>query len=245
MISEVNIVLVRTEYSSNAGASARAMGNMGGEKLIFVNPQCDLENERAKQAAAGAQKQFSNRIVYADWGAFYAKEHEGYRIALSRRGGRKRTVKPLDVTLKSIKRSRKKLANKIYLFFGPEADGLEAEDLSFVHECCHLPVYGEFASYNLAQAVLLGMFITRQTFPLSNLPPQTTADCPPPAQPIYFPDEAIKDWLNAMGFNLSARRASAYLTLKRLLLQKMPTQHELQVLEAIIQQNIRKLRKKD
>ena len=45
-----------------------------------------------------------------------------------------------------------------------------------------------------------------------------------------------------MGFNIQARRASAYLTLRRLLLFNRPTQHETQVLEAILQQNLRRLK---
>jgi tRNA C32,U32 (ribose-2'-O)-methylase TrmJ len=48
-----------------------------------------------------------------------------------------------------------------------------------------------------------------------------------------------------MGFDIKARKASAYLTLKRLFLQKFPTQHEMQVLDAILQQNIRKLKDKN
>ena len=41
---------------------------------------------------------------------------------------------------------------------------------------------------------------------------------------------------------MRARRASAYLTLRRLFLQNLPTRHEIQVLEAVLQQNIRKLK---
>jgi hypothetical protein len=44
-----------------------------------------------------------------------------------------------------------------------------------------------------------------------------------------------------MGFNIGARRASAYLTLKRLFLQNLPSKHEMHVLDAVLQQNIRKL----
>ncbi|NJL25192.1 MAG: TrmH family RNA methyltransferase, partial [Calothrix sp. SM1_5_4] len=38
------------------------------------------------------------------------------------------------------------------------------------------------------------------------------------------------------------RRSSAYLTLRKLFLQNLPTRHEIQVLEAVLQQNIRKLK---
>jgi tRNA/rRNA methyltransferase len=245
MIRSIDVVLVRSEYPSNIGASARAMANLGANRLILVDPQCEI-NSKGKQSAAGAQRHLEERITYKSWDEFYQNEAEGIRIALTRRGGKKRRVGPLEKTLKTIARKKKKPGNrnKIYLLFGPEADGLNAEDMGFAHESCHLPVFGDFASFNLAQAVLLTLYITRQVFPVKKLPAQTTAEADEAAQPFYFPDASIKDWLTAMGFDVTARKASAYLTLKKLFLQKYPTKHEMQVLDAVLQQNIRKLREK-
>lgn len=240
MIDQIDVILVRTEYSSNLGASARAMANLGAERLILIDPRCEV-NSKARQAAAGAQRRLQDHVKYSDWKEFYSQESEGIRLALTRRGGKKRRVLPLDQALRMIKR-RKSKSRKLYLIFGPEADGLEADDLGYVHESCHLPVHGDFGSYNLAQAVLLSLFITRQVFPARHMPLQTTSQAEPPAQPFYFPDASIREWLEAMGFDVQARRSSAYLTLKKLFLQKFPTQHEMQVLDAVLQQNIRKLR---
>lgn len=241
MNTEIDIALVRTEYPSNIGASARAMANLGGNRLILIDPKCKITH-KAKQAAAGAQAQLRKRVTYPDWQSFYENEPEGIRIALTRRGGKKRRVNPLESSLKEARRKRKKIS-KIYLIFGPEADGLDVDDVAFAHQCCHLPVSGEFGSLNLAQAVLLALYITRQVFPPKALPRQTTADMDAVAQEFYFPDDSIREWLTAMGFDVSARKSSAYLTLKKLFLQKFPTKHEMQVLDAILQQNIRKLRK--
>jgi TrmH family RNA methyltransferase len=241
MITKIDVVLARTEYPSNIGASARAMANMGGDRLILVDPRCKVTT-RARQAAAGAQKPLKSRVVHKTWQDFYEHEPEGFRLALTRRAGRKRRVIPLEEALKAIKRSRKNKSNRLYLIFGPEADGLDSSDLTYVHECVNLPVFGEFASYNLAQAVLIAMFITRQTFPPQEMPAQTTGKEDEVVQPFYFPDASIREWLTAMGFDIQARKSSAYLTLKRLFLQKLPTRHEMQVLEAILQQNIRKLK---
>lgn len=241
MISKIDVVLVRTEYPSNIGATARAMANLGADRLILVDPQCEI-NSKAKQSAAGAQRALENRIVHKTWQDFYDKEPEGFRLGLTRRGGRKRRVISLESACRAIKRSKNRDSGRLYLIFGPEADGLNADDLSFVHDCVHLPVFGEFASYNLAQAVLLALFIARQTFPVVEMPRQTTSDYDEAVQPFYFPDASIREWLTAMGFDVRARKASAYLTLKKLFLQKLPTQHEMQVLDAILQQNIRKLK---
>lgn len=232
----LHVVLVRSEYAKNVGACARAMANMGAERLILIDPRCELDIE-ARQGAAGAQRVLADAIIYPDWKAFFAAEGDGLRIGLTRRGGKKRKVDPLEDWVQT-----PVTTENLYLIFGPEADGLDAEDLAFVNHACHLPVFGEFASYNLAQAVLLTLYILRQKFPPDALLNQTTGQARPAVQPFYFPDELIKRWLEAMGFDVEARRASAYLTLRRLFLQNEPTRHEIQVLEAILQQNIRKLK---
>lgn len=246
MISSLKVVLVRTEYSSNIGAAARALANMGGDQLILIDPKTDI-NSKAKQNAAGAQQALHSAIIYSSWEEFFAKEGNGIRIALTRRGGKKRKVYPIEEGLGQIaeelsKPSDNHTSQGIYLFFGPEADGLSLEDVSFMNYCCHLPVYGEFGSLNLAQAVLLALFITRQRFPPPTKVKQITGEDPQPVMPFYFPDQLIRDWLTEMGFDISARKSSAYITLKRLFLVQRPTEHEIQVIQAILEQNLRKLK---
>lgn len=242
----INAVLVRTEHSSNIGAAARAAANMGATRLILVDPRCEVNSE-AKALAAGAQDTLKTVSVYASWEKFYAVEGEGLRIAMSRREGKARKVTPLADELMAIaaKKIRGELPPQLYLVFGPEKDGLDADDLGFANHICHLPVYGDFASLNLAQAVLLTLFMVRQHFPpVAGMPKQTTGDFEEPFQPLYFPDDLIRDWLTAMGFDIQARKSSAYLTLRRLFMMQQPTKHEYQVLEAILQQNVRKLRER-
>lgn len=233
---ELNAVLVRTEYSSNIGASARALANMGGDRLILIDPRCDVLDEPSKQGAAGAQEALRQATVYASWSEFFKNEGEGLRIGMTRRTGRNRKVFPLDQKLREISAPE----GHVYLIFGPEADGLDQEDLAYTNFACHLPAQGEFASLNLAQAVLLSMYIAHPFFKTPK--PGLEVAKNEAVQPFYFPDDLIKEWLEAMGFDVEARKASAYITLRRLFLQNLPTKHELQVLEAILQQNIRKLK---
>lgn len=236
---KIHVVLVRTEYSGNLGAATRAMANMGADRLILIDPRCAV-NTQAKEMAAGAQDRLTRATVYPTWDEFYQSEDEGLRLALTRRGGRNRKVFALEEKLTEV--AATSLPETLYLIFGPEADGLDKDDLGFVNFAVHLPVYGEFASLNLSQAVLLALFVTRQTFKPEILPAQVKGLQVPAARPFYFPDQLLKNWLTAMGFDIQARKASAYLTLKKLFLQNLPTQHEIQVLESILQQNVRKLK---
>jgi tRNA/rRNA methyltransferase len=233
---KIHVVLVRTEYSGNLGATARAMANMGAERLILIDPRCEV-NSQARKMAAGAQDTLRDLKVYPAWSDFYAHEGDGIRLALTRRAGRKRKIFSLEEKLGEFTERPEHL----YLIFGPEADGLDSDDLTHVNFAVHLPVFGDFASLNLAQAVLLALFVTRKSFGPETLPPQVKGFIEPSAQKLYFPDLLIKKWLVAMGFDVQARRASAYLTLRRLFLQNLPTRHEIHVLESVLQQNIRKL----
>jgi tRNA/rRNA methyltransferase len=239
-VMNLHVVLVRTEYSSNIGATARAMANMGADRLILIDPKCPLD-DRAKEMAAGAQDQLTRAQTYSSWNDFFASEGEGLRLGLTRRGGHQRKVFPLKAKLAELQ-TASRIAENVYLFFGPEADGLNSEDLAYMNFTVHLPIYGEFGSLNLAQAALLTLFIVRESLPNSDRPTQVKGTTPESVQPLYFPDRLIKEWLTAMGFNVQARRASAYLTLRKLFLQNLPTRHEIQVLEAVLQQNIRKLK---
>ncbi len=247
---KLNVVLVRTEYPSNVGASMRASLNMGGDRLILIDPRCELDS-KARQMAAGAASRLADVVRYDSWKDFYDTEGEGLRIAMTRRGGRQRKVGTLAEVLQEYKINAgangsapdTAAAKNIYLIFGPEADGLDSEDLAYANYACHLPVHGDFASLNLAQAVLLAAFIVRQYFPAQDVT-QFTGVAEPVVAPFYFPEDLIKRWLTAIGFDIDARRASAFLTLRRLFMMNQPTRHEYQVLEAILQQNVRKLTEK-
>lgn len=235
---KIHSVLVRTENPRNIGAAARAVANMGGDRLILIDPRCEWDVNNPEVWSV-ARDHIGSIIHYASWSEFYKSEGEGLRIALTRRGGGNRKVTPFKEELSVLNVSD--YAN-LYLIFGPEADGLDSDDLAFVNFSCHLPVYGAFGSLNLAQAVMLALYLAREKFPPATLPTQTTDANEPAVKPLYFPDALIKEWLTAMGFDIRARRSSAYLTLRRLFLQNLPTKHEIQVLESILQQNIRKLR---
>jgi TrmH family RNA methyltransferase len=224
----LSVVLVRTEQPGNIGAAVRALANMGGGRLILIDPRCEVD-AAAYALAAGSKNLLDHAITYPSWDAFYAREGRGLRIALTRRAGRSRKVFPLKEKLSP-------RAEHVYLIFGPEADGLSADDMAYVNYSCYLPTHGEHASLNLAQAVLLACYLAREGEPSPG-----PDDAAPAVAPFYFPDALIKQWLGAMGFDVNARKRSAYLTLRRLFLQNQPTDHEVRVLESILNQNIRKL----
>lgn len=246
---QFHVVLVRTLYTSNIGASSRAMTNMGAHRLILVDPKCEIDYS-TQQAAASGQRPLQNRVVYSSWKEFYQNESGGLRIALTARDGRGRDVYDLKSTLEKLIREHdffteaQKEVLPIYLFFGPEDCGLSADDISDCHYCCSIPTFGENWSLNLAQAVLLALFISRDVLggkktildgQIRNTGKHLRLD---------FADETLKTWIQTLGFDLSKRKINAYTVLKRMMLHNVPTQKEARIFEAVVQQTIRKLKEK-
>ncbi len=272
----INIVLVKTIYDSNIGASSRAMSNMGGHRLILINPQCEI-TLKGHQAAAGGQRALENRIVYKSWNDFFENETQGIRISFTAKDGKNRLVQDFASSLKMIRQQRSESQNQelllkselesrskqtapetsltehepqdkieplqIYLIFGPEDWGLSSEDIENTHYSCSIPIYGEHTSLNLAQAVLLALFILRSEWGGT----RTQFEGHTSSQFVRkenkpFPDEALKTWITEMGFDLRDRKMNAYSVLKRMILHSIPNEKELRILDIVLHQGIRKLR---
>ena len=145
---EVRIVLVRTIYERNIGATSRAMSNMGFDKLILVDPKCELTYE-AQQAAATGQTGLQNRTTYASWDEFFAKEPESIKVCFTARDGKGRQVRDIDEVLGDIKDRSPQFQHEsdepftVHLIFGPEDWGLSGEDLEHANFCACLPTWGE------------------------------------------------------------------------------------------------------
>ena len=234
------VVLHHTIYPRNIGMCARAMANMGLERLVLIGPQCEL-TEEAKQGAAHAQAILRNAKIYPTYADFLATEGEGFRIAMSGREGRLMRPESLDETMAKVARDPEHPAHDpslpVYLHFGPENDGLSNEEMELCHHVCYLPTYGEITSLNVSHAVLLAVYIVRTA--LKESPAE------PVYAPAYYPTKSIKSWLEALGFDLSARRVNIEKTLNRIFLSRCPTPDELRLFDTVLQQTVRKLRTRE
>ena len=150
-LDHVVIVLNRPRYPENIGASARAMRNMGLERLIVVNPEnCDLTRV-LKLATHAAADIIEGMDVFENLEAALSPFH--YVVGTTARlGGRRNVIaEPSTLAGSLIPLSRN---NQIAILFGPEDRGLSNEDLRSCHAVVTFPT-AEFASLNLAQAVMI------------------------------------------------------------------------------------------
>ncbi len=257
---DLRVVLVRPLYERNVGATSRAMSNMGFDKLILIDPKCEFTIE-ANKAAASGQKAFENKIIYSSWEHFWQHEpDDSLRLSFTARDGRGRAARPVDDVLSWVVENSPLFQTKehsegnivIHLFFGPEDWGLNADDIKDSHFCCTIPTYGENSSLNLAQAVLLALYTIRHSWGgvKTKLDGEQTArqditseTTPSENGKIIFPEESLKLWLETMNIDISSKKTNAFTVLRRMLLQNTPTPKEWRILETVLQQSIRRMKK--
>jgi tRNA/rRNA methyltransferase len=150
-LKNVAIVLIGTRYPENIGAAARAMLNMGIERLILVDPQNDDPLRVKKMATHAASLVVEKMAVYDNLKAALADFH--YVVGTTARlGGQRKVVSsPARLARKLIPLSGQ---NRIAVLFGPEDRGLSNVDIRACHTLVNIPT-AEFSSLNLAQAVMV------------------------------------------------------------------------------------------
>ena len=151
MEKSVIIILQRPQLAENVGMVIRAMANCGATELRLVNPVCGWPNPRAELVSAEKcdlvrVSCFENlREALSDLNLVFATSARPRNMIKS-------TCSPREcarICAQNILENR-----KIGIIFGPENNGLSNDDIAL---CRHVVCIESenFASYNLAQAVLI------------------------------------------------------------------------------------------
>lgn len=144
------IVLVRPQLGENIGKAARAMLNFGLTEMRLVAPRDGWPNPSAGPAAAGADEVLNQAKVFDTTAEAVADCSHIYAATVRKRGMTKPVVGP-DEAAQAIWTSPGRSA----VLFGPERSGLESSDVALARTILTVPVNPDFASLNLAQAVVL------------------------------------------------------------------------------------------
>lgn len=144
------IVLVRPQLGQNIGKTARAMLNFGLTELRLVNPRDGWPNPDAGPPASGADIVLEQTQLFptvaeavADCSMVYAS-----------------TVRPRELMMpvlspQAMAEAIAVSASRTAILFGPERAGLETDEVALANAIVTIPVNPEFASLNLAQAVIV------------------------------------------------------------------------------------------
>ena len=150
-LQNIAIVLQGTRYPENIGAAARAMLNMGIERLILVDPQ-NYDLARINKMATHAASVVVERLEVYDT---LKEALAGFNYVVgttARLGGQRKVVgSPAKLAQKLAPLSDQ---NRIAVLFGPEDRGLSNVDIRSCHTLVNIPT-AEFSSLNLAQAVMV------------------------------------------------------------------------------------------
>jgi tRNA/rRNA methyltransferase len=163
----------------NIGAVARVLLNFGLISLRLVEPRDGWPNPKAEMVAVGADPVLKR--VKVDWKVEDALADATLVVAATARP--RGLEKPVWGPRQAAENIRAAIATgeRPVVMFGPEAAGLETEDVSRADAILTLPVNPGFASLNLANAVAVFAFAFAETRQQHDLPPWFRDQQSPPA----------------------------------------------------------------
>lgn len=150
-LDNISFVLVETASGGNIGAAARAMKNMGLERLKLVNPQGYM-NDECRMFAGRALSVVEASRVYSSLDEALAGENLviGTTSARGRKEQHVHTPRQVAPLIREHARSE-----RVGLIFGPERIGLTDAQLARCQYQVSIPASPNYPVLNLAQAVMV------------------------------------------------------------------------------------------
>ena len=146
------VVLVEPQMGENIGMVARAMANFGWRRLRLVRPRDGWPNAKANATAGhgthvtdGAELFDTLEDALADLSLVYATSARKHDMA-------KQVIGPVHAAQRSVSVASEM---RVGYVFGREAWGLTNEEVALCDDILTLPVDPEYASLNIAQALLV------------------------------------------------------------------------------------------
>ncbi|NWG54967.1 MAG: RNA methyltransferase [Hydrogenophilaceae bacterium] len=173
------IVLVRPQMGENIGAVARAMLNFGLCGLRLVAPRDVWPNPKAFSVASGADGVLARARI--EWRLDDALADATFVLAATARP--RRMEKPVWGPREAAEKLRAavRAGERPAVLFGPEASGLENEEVAHADAILTYPVNPGFPSINLANAAALFAFAYGETRQQRDLPSWFAPQPSPPA----------------------------------------------------------------
>jgi tRNA/rRNA methyltransferase len=149
------IILSHPQLGENIGAAARAMANFGLSDLRLVAPRAGWPNQKAVAMAAGAANLVESARLFDSVADALADLHRVYATTARDRGIAREVLTPSEAAKRL--RAASARGEKTGILFGNERAGLDNEEISLCDCVITIPT-AEFASINLAQAVLIASY---------------------------------------------------------------------------------------
>ena len=168
-LGHFRVVLVEPRNPENIGAAARAMKNCGLSRLALVRP-VDHLSAAALRPAMEARDLVERAEIFDTLESAVASSR--MVVGTTRRAGQDRSplLAPQSWIREVLPRAE---GQEVSLLFGSEKDGLERSAIDRCDVLLTIPAHPGFASFNLAQAVLLvgyELFRASSEFPAGGAP---------------------------------------------------------------------------
>ena len=179
------IILVNPQMGENIGTAARAMANFGLGDMRIVDPRDGWPNRRAYETASGADWVIREADVFDELAPATGDLHHVYATTARPRDMVKPVMSPQEAAADIMERAE--TGQRCGIVFGRERWGLNNDEIALCDTVVMAPVDPEFASLNIAQAVLLVSYewykLQAQTLGMSNgeAPPVTQSGLVVPA----------------------------------------------------------------
>lgn len=233
-LANIRIVLVRPTHPGNIGGTARAMKNMGLDRLCLVSPE-RFPDDEAEARAADASNVLSGALVFDTLEA--AVGDCVLTIGTSSRARRIGwpTLTPNECAERLVATQS---TGPVALLFGQERTGLTNEELDRCHAVVSIPVSPAYPSLNLVCAVQILAYEILQAFQRSDgaLARGAAAEelAPATREELDRFYEHLERVLVRIGFLDPANPRLLMRRLTRLFNRAEPVQSELNILRGIL-----------
>ncbi len=234
------IVLVRPQLGQNIGKAARAMLNFGLIELRLVAPRDGWPNPDAGPAASGADIVLERAQVFETVEAAIADCSNVFASTVRRRDLVMPVIGPAEMADR-IAGS----AERSVILFGPERSGLETEEVALANAIVTVPINPEFASLNLAQAVILLAHEWSKRSDLA-IPPAKELEAPAPHSELSGLIGQLDQELIAKGyFHPLSRTQATKNTIRTIFTKTGWSSREVKAVRGIIRALVNPPRKRD
>lgn len=240
-----SMILMEPQLADNIGMVARACANFGIDDLRLVNPRDGWPNEKARIAASGANYVIDDARFFPTFKESIADLHWVGATTARQRGLRKPVLTPEQAVAEM--RGRIARGERCGILFGRERNGLETHEVADTDAVVMIPVNAQFASLNLAQAVLLFGYEWMRTDPGRTLGRVTTyerelaaglnlgRDRPATKDELIGLFEHLEGELERLGFfNPMHRKTIVSQNLRSMLTRMGATEQEVRTLRGIV-----------
>jgi len=229
------IILVEPQLGENIGMVARAMANFGLSELRLVAPRDGWPNEKAVAAASRATSVVDNAVVFADLPSAIVDLNFVFATTARERDGFKPVRSPVEAG--AALRTRTATGQRTGVLFGRERFGLDNVEIGMADEIVTFPVDPDFASLNIAQAVLLMAYEWMKSglAKESDIPFSGPETSPAPKAELHGYIEHLEAALDSRGyFRPLAKKARMSELLRSVLTRPSFTSGELKILRGVL-----------